>query len=101
MQDEGAAAQSLLLGLPAWAFALVGLLAGLVVTSAVLLLERNNLEAEAQMRDSQVARRSLSQVQRQFETSGLLLRAVQSAFLVDDHISQAAVRRHPRQPARP
>ena len=88
VQDEGATAQSLLLGLPAWAFALVGLLAGLVVTSAVLLLERNNLEAEAQMQDSQVARRSLSQVERQFETSGLLLRAVQSTFLIDDDISQ-------------
>ena len=88
VQDEGAAAQSLLLGLPAWAFALVGLLAGLVMTSAIVLLERNNLEAEAQMRDSQVARRTVSQIERQFETSGLLLRAVQSAFLVDDDISQ-------------
>ncbi len=88
VQDDGAAAQSLLPGLPAWAFALVGLLAGLVVTSAVLLLQRNNLERRAQIRDSQVAMRSVAQVQDQFETSGLLLRAMQSAFLLDDHISQ-------------
>jgi diguanylate cyclase (GGDEF)-like protein len=88
LQDEDAVAQSLLLGLPAWAFALIGLLVGLALTTGILLLERNNLEAEARMRDSQVARRTLSQVERQFETSGLMLRAVQSAFLVDDDISQ-------------
>lgn len=89
LQDEGVAAQSLLLGLPAWAFALIGLLVGLVITAALVFLERRNLEAEAHMRDMQVARRSLVQIEGQLETSGLLLRAVQSAFLVDDAISQA------------
>src|SRR3546814_3395758 len=40
------------------------------------------------MQDSQVARRSVAQVERQFETSGLLLRAVQSSFMVSDDIDQ-------------
>ncbi|HVI58660.1 MAG TPA: EAL domain-containing protein [Luteimonas sp.] len=88
MQGEEATALPPLLGLPAWAFALAGLLAGLVVTASVLLLQRANMEAEARLRDSQAARRSVVQVMRQFEASGLLLRAVQSAFLVDDDISR-------------
>src|SRR3546814_15073128 len=86
LQDDGVQAQSLLLGLPAWTFALAGLLAGLLVTAAILLLERDNLQAGSRMQDSQVARRSVAQVERQFETSGLLLRAVQLSFMVsDDH----------------
>src|SRR3546814_5001321 len=40
------------------------------------------------MQDSQVARRSVAQVERRFETSGLLLRAVQSSFMVSDDIDQ-------------
>src|SRR3546814_13701764 len=40
------------------------------------------------MQDSQVARRSVTQVERQFETSGLLLRAVQLSFMVSDDIDQ-------------
>ncbi|HEY9540221.1 MAG TPA: EAL domain-containing protein [Luteimonas sp.] len=88
LQDDGVQAQSLLLGLPAWTFALAGLLAGLLGTAAVLLLERDNLQAGARMQDSQVARRSVAQVERQFETSGLLLRAVQSSFMVSDDIDQ-------------
>ncbi len=86
VQDAAAAPQPPLLGLPAWAFALAGLLAGLLVTAAVLLLQRGSMEAESRMRDSQAARRSVQQVARQLETSGLLLRAVQSAFMVDDGI---------------
>jgi diguanylate cyclase (GGDEF)-like protein len=88
LQREDVAAQSLLLGMPAWAFALAGLLAGLLATGAVVLLERSNLRAEAQLHDAQVARRSVAQVERQLETSGLLLRALQSSFMVDDHIDR-------------
>ena len=88
LQAEDAAAQSLLLGMPAWAFALAGLLAGLLVTGAVVLLERGNLQAEARLHDSQVARRSVAQVERQLETSGLLLRALQSSFMVNDGIDR-------------
>src|SRR3546814_15018344 len=84
LQDDGVRAQSLLLGLPAWTFALAGLLAGLLGTAAVLLLERDNLQAGARMQDSQVARRSVAPVERQFETSGLLRGAVPSAFQVSD-----------------
>src|SRR3546814_4646316 len=65
LQDDGVQAQSLLLGLPAWTFALAGLLAGLLGTAAALLLERDNLQAGARMQDSQVARRSVAQVERQ------------------------------------
>ena len=86
LQAEEAAAKSLLLGMPAWSFALLGLLAGLLVTGAVVLLQRGNLQAEARLQDSQVARRSVAQVERQLETSGLLLRSLQSAFMVDDQI---------------
>src|SRR3546814_16133321 len=82
LQDDGVQAQSLLLGLPAWTFALAGLLAGLLGTAAVLLLERANLQAGARMQDSQGARRRVAQVVRQFETSGPLPRAVQSSFMV-------------------
>ncbi|MGN7726232.1 bifunctional diguanylate cyclase/phosphodiesterase [Luteimonas sp. 22616] len=88
LQGEEAAARSLLLGMPAWLFALAGLLAGLLVTGAVVLLERGNLQAEAQLQDSQFARRSVAQVARQLETSGLLLRALQSSFMVDDKIDR-------------
>lgn len=88
LQGEEAAARSLLLGMPAWSFALAGLLAGLLVTGAVVLLERGNLRAEAQLQDSQFARRSVAQVARQLETSGLLLRALQSSFMVDDQIGR-------------
>src|SRR5690606_21325161 len=88
LQGDGVQAQSLLLGLPAWSFALAGLLAGLLVTAAMLLLERDNLQAAAQLQDSQVARRSVAQVERQFETSALLLRALQSSFMVGDDIGQ-------------
>src|SRR3546814_9319386 len=40
------------------------------------------------MPDSRVSGRSVAQVERQFETSGLLLRAVQSSFMVSDDIDQ-------------
>src|SRR3546814_1043640 len=53
LQDDGVQAQSLLLGLPAWTFALAGLLAGLLGTAAVLLPERDNLQAGARMRSEE------------------------------------------------
>ena len=61
--------------------------AGLMAVS-VLLLERHNLEIEADAQLSQIARRSVSQLSHQFETSGLLLRAVQSAYLIADDITE-------------
>src|SRR3546814_3976885 len=88
LQDDGVQAQSLLLGLPAWTFALAGLLAGLMGTAAGLLLERDKLQAGARMQDSQVARRRVAQVERQFETSGLRMRAVQSSFRSEEHASE-------------
>jgi len=80
---------SLLLGLPPWLWALLGLLMGLASTAFMVLLERHNLQAEAHLQFSQVARRSVLQVERQMETSGLLLRAMQSAFVADGNIDQA------------
>jgi diguanylate cyclase (GGDEF)-like protein/PAS domain S-box-containing protein len=76
----------MLLGLPAWVWALLGLMMGLAGATGIVLLERHNLQAEADLQFSQLARRSQQQIERQLETSGLLLRAVQSAFLADDNI---------------
>lgn len=87
-QEAPPATRPLLLGLPAWAWALIGLLLGLVATGVVVLLERHNLEAEADLQRSQIARRSVYQVERQLQASGLLLRAVQSTYLISDDISQ-------------
>jgi diguanylate cyclase (GGDEF)-like protein len=78
----------MLLGLPAWVWALLGLVMGLAGVTGIVLLERHNLQVEADLQFSQLARRSVHQVERQLETSGLLLRAVQSAFLADDNIGQ-------------
>jgi hypothetical protein len=77
------------LGLPAWTWGLLGLLLGLGATLAGLLLERHTLETKAQLHLSLIAKRSVSQIERQFETTGLLLRAVQSAYFVEDSIDQA------------
>jgi len=87
-RDDPPAARPLLLGLPAWAWALIGLLLGLVATGAVILLERHNLEAEVDLQRSQIAKRSVYQIDRQLQTSGLLLRAMQSTYFVADDISQ-------------
>lgn len=87
-QADAPAARPQLLGLPAWAWALSGLLLGLVATGAVMLLERHNLEAEADLQLSQIAKHSVSQVAHQFEVSGLLLRAVQSTYFIVDDIGQ-------------
>jgi diguanylate cyclase (GGDEF)-like protein len=75
--------------MPAWAWALTGLLLGLACTVAVQLLERHNLKAEADQHLAQLARRSVALVERQFETSGLLLRAMQSSYSVSADIDQA------------
>ena len=84
MADDDSVEQPMLLGLPAWVWALLGLLMGFATTGFVVLLERHNLRAEANLQFSQIARRSVLQVERQLETSGLLLRAVQTASFVDN-----------------
>jgi len=81
-------ARPLLRGMSAWAWALIGLLLGLAATVAVQLLERHNLKAEADLHLSQLARSSVSLLERQFETSGLLLRAMQSTYSVSGDIDQ-------------
>ena len=88
-QDDEGVEPALLLGLPAWTWGLIGLLLGLVATVAGLLLVRENLETKAQLHLSLVAKRSVSQIERQFETTGLLLRALQSAYYIDDDIDQS------------
>ncbi|WP_159017079.1 bifunctional diguanylate cyclase/phosphodiesterase [Cognatiluteimonas profundi] len=69
-------------------WALIGLLLGIVATGSVLLLERHNLQAEAHLRLAAIAKRSTYQIERQFESSGLLLRAMQSAYYVSGDIDQ-------------
>jgi diguanylate cyclase (GGDEF)-like protein len=78
----------MLLGMPAWLWASIGLVLGLLATGAVMLLEQHNLESQSQLQLSQIAKRSTYQIERQFESSGLLLRAMQSAYLVDDRIDE-------------
>jgi diguanylate cyclase (GGDEF)-like protein/PAS domain S-box-containing protein len=92
MPRDGSGEQSLLLGLAPWVWALVGLLIGLAASTFMVLLERHNLQEGADLQFSQVARRSVQQVERQLESSGLLLRAVQSAFLADGSLDQARFR---------
>ncbi|MDB6164853.1 MAG: diguanylate cyclase [Xanthomonadaceae bacterium] len=86
--DIGPVERSLLLGLPAWAWALIGLLLGVVATGGVLLMERHNLEAGSRLRLAEIGRRSTSQIQRQFESSGLLLRGMQSAYFIGTAIDE-------------
>ncbi len=69
-------------------WALIGLLLGVIATGSVLLLERHNLQAEAHLRLAAIAKRSTYQIERQFEGSGLLLRAMQSAYYVNGDIDQ-------------
>ena len=79
----------LLSGLPAWTWALFGLLSGLVATTAVVMLERHNLQAAEMAQLSQAAHRGVSLVERQFDTGGLLLRAMQSTYSVTEEVDQA------------
>ena len=87
-QEDEPVTQPLLLGLPAWAWALIGLLLGLVTTAVGLQLERRSLQAQAQLQLEQLVKRSVSRIQRQLDTSGLLLRAMQSAYSLVDDIDQ-------------
>ncbi len=87
-QDDEPATRPLLLGLPAWAWALVGLLLGLAATATIVQLERRSIWVQAQLEQAQITKRSVSRIQRQFETSGLLLRAMQSAYSLVDDIDQ-------------
>lgn len=86
--QEDPIARPLLLGLPAWAWALIGFLLGLVATSSVLVLECHNLEAQADLQRSQLARRSVYLLDRQLQAGGLLLRAVQAAYFGAEDIGQ-------------
>jgi diguanylate cyclase (GGDEF)-like protein/PAS domain S-box-containing protein len=88
-QEEDPATRPLLLGLPAWAWALIGLLLGLAATAAVLQISRRSLQAQVQLELTQIAKRSVSRIQRQFDTSGLMLRAMQSAYSLADDIDQS------------
>jgi diguanylate cyclase (GGDEF)-like protein len=75
--------------LPAWSWALLGLLLGVGATTTVVLVERNHLQSAERQHLAQVAQRSASLLVRQFEDSAVLLRAVQSAYSVSDTITQA------------
>jgi CHASE1-domain containing sensor protein len=74
--------------IPAWAWALLGLVLGLLASATGVLLERNHLRALDDERLSQLGHDSVALLQRQFEDSALLLRAVQSAYSVSDSISE-------------
>jgi len=87
--DSQSSPRPLLAGLPAWTWALFGLLSGLVATTAVVMLERHNLQAAETAQLSQAAHRGVSLVQRQFDTGGLLLRAMQSTYSVTEDVDQA------------
>ena len=50
MLDGTPTSRPLLRGLPAWTWAVIGLLLGLSTTAAVQFLERHNLQAEADLR---------------------------------------------------
>jgi diguanylate cyclase (GGDEF)-like protein/PAS domain S-box-containing protein len=78
----------LLRGVPAWGWALAGLLVGLLATSALVLLEYHNTRIEIRQGHARTARRVVSQVERRLESGGLLLRAVQSAYLVSGDIDE-------------
>ena len=75
-----------LLGLPAWAWALGGLLLGLLATAGAVLLEARNLDREARLQHAQLAHRAVVQVERRLDAAGLLLRAVQSAYFASSDI---------------
>ncbi|NUS38654.1 MAG: EAL domain-containing protein [Lysobacter sp.] len=75
--------------MPAWAWALGGLLLGLLATFAVLLLQHQDVAREARTRHALMARRAVAQVERQLEAAGLQLRALQAAYLVATDIDEA------------
>ena len=78
----------MLLGLPAWTWALIGLLVGGIATGGLIALERHNLRAQAHLQLRQVAKRGLDRVEREFDNSGGLLRAMQSAYFVAGDMDQ-------------
>ena len=75
-RDDGALSAARL-----WAVA--GFVIGLAILAFVLLLERHHLEAEASFRFAETAQRTLKLIESRLDTSALLLRALQSAFLAD------------------
>ena len=84
-----AEAPARMLGLPAWSWALGGLLVGLLTTSSLVLLEHHDLSNQARARHVLIARRTVTQIERQLASAGAQLRAVQSAYLVAPDIDQA------------
>ena len=78
-----------MLGLPAWSWALGALLAGLVATTSLVLLEQHDLSSQAHARHVLIARRTVSMVERQLVAAGVQLRALQSVYLIAPGIDQA------------
>ena len=74
--------------LPAWAWALGGLLLGLLATATLVSLEHHDLSRQASARHALIARRTVGQIEREIDAAGLELRAVQSAYLVSADIDQ-------------
>ena len=89
MDDAKGPRHKPLQSLPAWSWALTGLLCGLIATVAFVLFERHSLRSTEHLHLSRLAGQSVSLVERQFQTSGLLLRAMQSTYSVNDAIDQA------------
>ena len=78
----------MLLGLPAWTWALIGLLVGGIATGGLIELEQHNLQAQARLRLTQIAKRGVDHVEREFDNSAGLLRAMQSAYFVAGDLDQ-------------
>lgn len=77
-----------LLRMPPWAWALGGLVLGLLATTALVALEHHDMSQQARTRHALIARRTVGEVERQLDEAGLTLRAVQSAYLVSSDIDQ-------------
>ena len=78
----------LLRGMPAWGWALGGLLLGLLATATLVLLEHHDASTQARTRHVLIARRTVNQIERQLASAGIELRAMQSAYLVAPNIDQ-------------
>jgi len=74
--------------MPAWGWALGGLLLGLLATAAVVSLEHHDMSKQARTRHVLIARRTVTQIERQLASAGVELRAMQSAYLVAQDIGQ-------------
>lgn len=77
-----------LFGLPAWAWALGGLLLGLLATGVLLLVEAHNLDRDARRQHAATLRVAVAQIERRLDAAGLLLRSVQSAYFASGDIDE-------------